>query len=143
MTNRVAELLEAPDDHLVYEPDVCFWNKEIADPFDDDMVVHPAPDLIVEILSKGTASKDRATSVGGIKFEDYAAHGVRGYWIIDPVRKSAEQYELDTATMAFASVGAHYIADTITSLTVSGFTIPVRAAFEKRANMVALRALLD
>ncbi len=121
-----------------YEPDICFWNKEIADTFDDDMMVHPAPDLIVEILSKSTASKDR-----GIKFEDYAAHGVREYWIIDPVRKSIEQYELDTPTMAFASVGTHYITDTITSLTVSGFTIPVRAAFEKRANMAALRALLN
>ena len=73
-----------------YEPDICFWNKETASTFDDDMMVHPAPDFIVEILSKSTASKDRATSVGGIKFEDYAAHGVREYWTIDPVRKSIE-----------------------------------------------------
>ena len=121
-----------------YEPDICFWNKEIASTFDDDMVVHPAPDLIVEILSKSTASKDR-----GIKFEDYAAHGVREYWIIDPVRKSIEQNELDPATMAFTPVKTHYIDDTITSLTIAGFTIPVRAAFEKRANLLALKELFD
>lgn len=47
------------------------------------MMVHPAPDFTVEVLSKSTASKDK-----GVKLEDYAAHGVRGYWIIDPIRKS-------------------------------------------------------
>lgn len=41
-----------------YEPDICFWRKEIADTFDDTMQ-HPAPDLVVEILSKGTAKRDR------------------------------------------------------------------------------------
>lgn len=38
--------------------------------------------------------------------------------------------------MAFASVGTYYIADTVTSLTVAKFTIPVRAAFEKRINLL-------
>lgn len=64
-----------------YEPDICFWRKEVADTFDDEMMQHPAPDLVIEILSKSTAKRDR-----GVKFEDYAAHGVRGYWLIDPTR---------------------------------------------------------
>lgn len=121
-----------------YEPDICYWNAETAASFQDDQMEHPAPDLIVEILSKSTTGRDR-----GIKFEDYAAHGVLEYWIIDPVRKSVEQYQLDNATMAFASVAALYDGDTLTALTVPGFTIPVKAIFDKDANMKTLRLLLN
>lgn len=120
-----------------YEPDICFWRKEVADEFDDDTMQHPAPDLVVEILSKATAKRDR-----GIKYEDYAAHGVREYWLIDPVRQAVEQFQLDEAFMAFDAVGNFHLNDTITALTVPGFTIPVRAIFEQKANQEALKALL-
>ncbi|MBC7572377.1 MAG: Uma2 family endonuclease [Spirosoma sp.] len=121
-----------------YEPDICYWNADTAASFQDDQMEHPAPDLIVEILSKSTTGRDR-----GVKFEDYAAHGVLEYWIIDPVRKSLEQYELDDATMAFASVATLYVGDTLTALTVPGFVIPVGAIFEKTANMETLRLLMN
>jgi Uma2 family endonuclease len=120
-----------------YEPDICYWKKETADTFTDDQMEHPAPDLIVEILSKSTTGRDR-----GVKFEDYAAHGVLEYWIIDPVRKSVEQYQLDEATMAFASVASLYIDDTLSAGTVTGFQIPVRAIFDKLVNMETLQALM-
>ena len=126
-----------------YEPDICFWRKEVADTFDDDTMQHPAPDLVVEILSKGTAKRDRATSVGGIKFEDYAAHGVREYWLVDPTRQTVEQFQLDEAFMAFDAVGNFHLNDSITALTVTGFTIPVRAIFEQEANSEALKSLLS
>ena len=120
-----------------YEPDICYWNAETAASFQDDQMEHPAPDLIVEVLSKSTTGRDR-----GVKFEDYAAHGVREYWIIDPVRKSVEQYQLDEPTMAFASVVTLYVDDQLDALTVPGFRIPVRAIFDKQANMEALQALM-
>ncbi len=120
-----------------YEPDICFWRREIADEFTDDTMKHPAPDLVVEILSKGTAKRDR-----GVKFEDYAAHGVREYWLVDPVRQTVEQFRLDEEFMAFDAVGNFHLNDTLTALTVTGFTIPVRAIFEPEANADALRALL-
>jgi len=120
-----------------YEPDICFWNSETAASFKDDQMEHPAPDLIVEILSKSTTGRDR-----GIKFEDYAAHGVAEYWIIDPVRKSVEQYQLDEPTMAFASVATLYMDGTLDALTVPGFRIPVKAIFDKKTNLDTLRALL-
>ncbi|QJD79820.1 Uma2 family endonuclease [Spirosoma rhododendri] len=121
-----------------YEPDICYWNKETASSFVDDQMEHPAPDLIVEILSKSTTGRDR-----GIKFDDYAAHGVGEYWIIDPVRQSVEQYRLDDATMAFAVANILYNDDTLTALTVPGFTIPVRAIFDQATNLATLKSLMN
>ncbi len=121
-----------------YEPDICFWRKEVSDTFSDDTMQHPAPDLVVEILSKGTAKRDR-----GIKFEDYAAHGVREYWLVDPTRQTVEQFQLDEEFMAFDAVGNFHLNDTITALTVAGFSIPVRAIFEPEANRDALQRLLN
>ena len=121
-----------------YEPDICYWNAETAASFQYDQMEHPAPDLIVEILSKSTTGRDR-----GIKFEDYAAHGVLEYWIIDPVRKAVEQYQLDEATMAFATVATLYIGDALKAITVPGFEIPVLAIFDREANMETLRLLMS
>ncbi|MFD2569413.1 Uma2 family endonuclease [Spirosoma soli] len=120
-----------------YEPDICYWNSETAASFEDDQMEHPAPDLIVEVLSKSTTGRDR-----GVKFEDYAAHGVLEYWIIDPVRKSVEQYRLDEPTMAFASAATLYNDDTLEALTVPGFAIPVQAIFDKKVNIETLQKLM-
>ncbi len=53
-----------------------------------EQMKYPAPDFIAEILSPSTESVDRIT-----KFEDYAAHGVAEYWLIDPAKKIVEQYD--------------------------------------------------
>jgi Uma2 family endonuclease len=66
-----------------YEPDICFFGQAKAQTFTPDQVRFPAPDLVVEILSESTEAVDR-----GIKFEDYALHGVAEYWIIDPTRRA-------------------------------------------------------
>ncbi|HEX8278745.1 MAG TPA: Uma2 family endonuclease, partial [Segetibacter sp.] len=60
-----------------------------ASKFAPDQALFPAPDFVIEILSDSTEKIDR-----GIKFIDYAAHGVFEYWIIDPVKKTAEKYLL-------------------------------------------------
>lgn len=67
---------------------------------------------------------------------------VREYWIIDPVRKSVEQYQLDEPTMAFASVAVFYNDDTLTAITVPDFRIPVSAIFDKKVNMATLQAII-
>lgn len=73
-----------------YEPDIVFFGREKAALFSDDQMHFPAPDFIVEILSKSTEAVDR-----GVKFQDYAAHGVMEYWIVYPEEESVEQYLLD------------------------------------------------
>ncbi|MEZ4636403.1 MAG: Uma2 family endonuclease [Caldilineaceae bacterium] len=62
-----------------YEPDICFFNAATAAVFEPDQMRFPAPDFVVEVLSA-----PNSRPMIGIKFEDYAAHGVREYWIIDP-----------------------------------------------------------
>lgn len=85
-------------------PDVCFWKQEKAEQFTAEQMKLPAPELIVEVLSKGTAKRDRATSVGGVKFTDYAANGIGEYWIVNPGKQTVEQYELDPETEGYAHV---------------------------------------
>lgn len=61
-----------------YEPDICFFEQGVAHTFDPDQQQFSAPQLIVEILSPSTAKRDRT-----VKFEDYQAHGIKDYWIVD------------------------------------------------------------
>jgi Uma2 family endonuclease len=49
--------------------------------------VQGAPDLVVEVLSEGTAKRDRT-----IKLKLYGKFGVDEYWTIDPEGPSAEIY---------------------------------------------------
>jgi Uma2 family endonuclease len=73
-----------------YEPDICFFSAERASTFTPEQMHFPAPDFVVEIISKSTEGRDR-----GVKFIDYAAHGVREYWIADPLQQTLEQYVLE------------------------------------------------
>ena len=47
-------------------------------------------DLVIEIVSPEGQERDRVT-----KFREYQEGGVREYWLIDPVQKSAEFYRLN------------------------------------------------
>lgn len=76
-----------------YEPDVCYFGLAKAAQISDDQLYYPAPDFIAEVLSKSTEKNDRET-----KFADYAAHAVAEYWIIDPMRRTIEQYGIDADT---------------------------------------------
>ncbi len=117
-----------------YEPDISFWDNAKAAHFTPQQVKFPAPDLVVEVLSDSTAAIDR-----GLKFEDYALHGVAEYWIIDPEQESIEQYVLHGTAYELAvkvKTGA------IQSDIVSGFEIPVRAVFDGTEQIAALQAIL-
>ena len=73
-----------------YYPDICYWPRDVDEEFDPDQSIVPPPLLAVEVLSESTKHRDR-----GIKFEDYAAGGVREYWIVDPDARTIEQYVSD------------------------------------------------
>lgn len=118
-----------------YEPDICFFKKEKADQFTADQLLFPAPDLVVEILSKKTEQRDRT-----IKKEDYAHHGISEYWIIDPNREQIEQYLLinDTDTVYFEP-SRFLRGEEIESRAVKGFKISTEAIFDDAANINAMK----
>ena len=121
-----------------YEPDIVFFNKEKADVFSAEQVLFPAPDFIVEILSKKTATADRT-----LKKIDYAAHGVQEYWIIDPVKQTVKQYLLlDKTDKTYFQPYIYTIIDTIESATIEGFNIPFKAIFDEETNLETLENLM-
>jgi Uma2 family endonuclease len=69
------------------EPDVFFIRKSRFRIIVEKYVDGP-PDLCVEVISKSSRKRDR-----GRKFVLYAEHGVKEYWIIDPLRITVEFYE--------------------------------------------------
>ncbi|HEY3280689.1 MAG TPA: Uma2 family endonuclease [Armatimonadota bacterium] len=117
-----------------YEPDVCFFRGERADGFLPDQRRFPAPDFVAEVLSESTEANDR-----GVKLDDYAAHGVTEYWILDPDQKAVEQYVL--AGDAYV-LRARLDSGAISSVSVEGFTLPLAALFGDQAHLECLRRLM-
>jgi len=68
-------VLLAPD--LTFEPDLCFVSKEREELISEQAIEGP-PDLVVEIVSESNRTHDTV-----VKFEKYALHGVREYWLVD------------------------------------------------------------
>ena len=66
------------DNANFYQPDVLWVSEENLSIIADDGI-NGAPDLVVEVLSPGTAKADY-----GVKFQTYERYGVREYWIADP-----------------------------------------------------------
>ena len=118
-----------------FEPGICYFRREVADTFSDKTMFFPAPDFIAEILSKSTEKIDR-----GVKFEDYAFHQVKEYWIIDPDNESVEQYLLDKENKynLFVKVNDGMIG----AKCIAGFNIPVKALFDEAVNNDTLKQMI-
>lgn len=117
-----------------YEPDIVFFGQEKASSLTPDTLKFPIPDFVVEVLSDSTEHRDR-----GVKFEDFDAHGVAEYWIIDPETESVEQYLPGEGGYQLRTKSSTGI---LASEAVDGFTIPVRAIFDEEENLKALRGIL-
>ncbi|MGI8542514.1 MAG: Uma2 family endonuclease [Aridibacter sp.] len=116
-----------------YEPDVCFFKKDKSKDFDRRKMQFPAPDFVVEVLSPSTEIHDRE-----IKFQDYAAHGVEEYWIVDPEAETIEQYVLRDEEYELLLKSGN---GEIQSVAVEHFTIPIRSIFDERENLRVLEEL--
>ena len=117
------------------EPDVCFWPREVAARFTGDQMLFPAPSLVVEVLSESTEANDRGT-----KFDDYAAHGIVEYWIVDPASQVIEQYVLPPNAEQY-QLRLKSADGTLRCVAIAGAEFPVRAFFDDDANRNALAAL--
>jgi Uma2 family endonuclease len=120
-----------------FEPDIVFFHKHRSASFTPHQMEFPAPDLAVEILSDSTAKRDRT-----LKLNDYAAHGVEEYWIIDADERFVEQYVLPAESATYELHAKLHAGDHLRSKVLPGFTIPIEAIFDGSEQMKVLRELL-
>jgi Uma2 family endonuclease len=79
------------------------------------------PDLVVEVLSPATASRDR-----GIKMQLYARYGVPHYWLVDPDTRALEAYQLEESGYRLAGTlqgAGHFTSSLLPGLSISGSTL--------------------
>jgi Uma2 family endonuclease len=83
-------ILDEPELHLegdILVPDLAGWRRERMPKLPDTAWFELAPDWVAEVLSPGTARKDR-----GLKMPIYARWGVVHCWLIDPDARTLEAY---------------------------------------------------
>jgi Uma2 family endonuclease len=80
------------------------------------------PDLVVEILSPGTAGHDRRR-----KQDAYARAGVPEYWLADPYAQTVEVLRLDGKE--YRSLGVFRSAATLPSLVIPDLPVRVEQFF--------------
>lgn len=100
------------------QPDAIFILQEKLNIVTRKMV-DGAPDLVIEVLSPGTAQYDRTT-----KFHLYAEAGVREYWLADPDACAIEVYVL--RGHAYALLAQFQQDDVLTSELLPDLAIAVR-----------------
>ncbi len=116
-----------------YEPDIMFFGTAKHGLITPDTLRFPIPDLIVEVLSPSTEKRDR-----GVKFRDYALHGVKEYWIIDTVAEAVELHRLEGDAYPPAPAQKD---GTLSSNVIAGFEIPARAIFDETVNAETMRKI--
>lgn len=112
------------DESNSFEPDIFWVSAQNKQCFlgDDNHYWHGASDLIVEILSTSTASKDRGT-----KFDVYEQSGVREYWLVDPLSRYIEVY--NNRNGVFSRLGLFELDKSFVSEVLSGLTVEVNQLF--------------
>ena len=108
-------------DSEVVQPDIMFISKE-REHIRTGANVRGAPDLVVEILSPSSVSRD-----WNYKRELYAKYGVKEYWIADPVHKMVSVMLLRDGVLELA--GAYVEGDTVTATALEGFSVGVGEIF--------------
>jgi len=106
----------------VVQPDIFFVSSERTGIVAKNEIVG-APDLIVEILSPGTARRDLR-----LKKALYARSGVREYWIVDVDREHIELHRL--VADEYSPPAIHAVGDRVVAAVVPGFEFLVADLFD-------------
>jgi Uma2 family endonuclease len=83
-----------------------------------------APDLVIEVLSRGTAKYDK-----GVKRQIYARTGVKELWLVDPDSREISVYRLQEA--ADKPAGVYGVRQKFTSPLFPRLTIQVSKIFQR------------
>lgn len=125
-TSGVGEVFLAPYDvvlsnHDVAQPDILFVSNARSGIITEPNI-QGAPDLVVEILSPGTAGHDR-----GYKQSLYSSHGVREYWLVDPDAETVEVLAEDA--QAFLLRAIYRRGESLSSPLLPGLAIGLEQVF--------------
>lgn len=104
-----------------YQPDVLWVSATNPNCVIGEGGLDGAPDLVVEVISPGTAQMDR-----GVKFDVYQQAGVREYWIIEPDEAFLEVWQWVDGV--YHKIGL-FTADSTFSSPVLGKTISLETIF--------------
>lgn len=125
--NKLGKIYTVPfdvffDEETVVEPDILFIFRENLSIIEERCVKGP-PDLIIEITSLKTESRDR-----GYKYRRYAKERVKEYWIVDPEKQFIEIFVLKDSD--FELVKRYSGNDLVTSPLLSGLKFNVPEVWE-------------
>ena len=124
--HELGEVYVAPFDVFlsdtdVVQPDVLFISRAREHTLTDENV-RGAPDLVVEILSPSTASKDL-----GYKHDLYGKHGVLEYWIVDPSAETVAVHRQENGRLGLAATFGR--RDTLRTALLDGLHIKLDDVF--------------
>ena len=122
----LGEVFTAPTDVFltdtdVVQPDLAFISNERSGII-TELNIQGAPDLVIEVLSPSTASRDR-----GYKRTLYSRHGVKEYWMAGV--ESATITVLLLGDNGFEVFGTFGEGERFTSPTLEGFEVGIDVVF--------------
>ncbi len=124
VVNAAPGIIFADDDDVA--PDVIWISTtRLATTLGSDGKLHAAPELVIEVLSPGSANEERDREA---KRKLYSRRGVHEYWIVDWQRQQIEVYRREQAALIL--VATLYAQDTLTTPLLPGFACPVRRLFD-------------
>ncbi len=124
--NKLGQVFYAPIDvvlssHNTLQPDIIFIEKK-RKTIITEKNINGAPDLVIEILSPSSFYYDLFD-----KKELYEQHGVKEYWLVDPLRQWADLYVLKGKS--FELVQHREKEGALHSSVLNGFTIDLPQMF--------------
>jgi Uma2 family endonuclease len=106
-------------------PDLVWVRQDRMHLFDDtDGKFHGAPDLVVEVLSQGSANERRDRE---IKRDLYDRYGVEEYWVVDRFARRVDVYRRQAGALAL--VAQPGVDAELSSPLLPGFACPVASIF--------------
>lgn len=125
---KTGEIFPAPldvvlDEENAPQPDLVYVSNENSAVLNElELVIIGTPDLVIEILSPGTAKRDKT-----LKKDIYEQFGIQEYWLVDPGNKTIEVYTLQNnhyALFLFADA-----EESVKSALLSELEIPLTRIF--------------
>ena len=126
--NNLGKIFTAPTDVYITEfdlvvPDLTFVSKANAHILYEKRCIVGVPDLIIEILSKGTQKTDK-----GDKMKLYKKYSVKEYWMINPRTQTVEVHEWQNGDYELMFSGEE--TGEMTSNVLENFKLEIANIFE-------------